>query len=547
MKDEKNEKDEIVIQAIPTASLQDAESSQEFLAAEHALTFWPALRQHWPTVAWALFMNLATILKGIVYQDGGVVKGIVGLDVFKQNYGYEHEGRYILAARWLSAFNYANLLGAIVGALFAGLAYDRFGPRIVLTGCSCLSIGFIFVQFFSQTPAQLFVGELINGCVIAFYPICASAYVGEVTPLPLRGFAATMTNLAFSIGSLIASGILKGTTSLASDWSYRIPIATQWALPCIMLALVPFCPDPPYWLCRQGRPEAAAASLRRLTVRGGAIGPRLAHIQETLRLEASFQQPTTARSLECLQGPNRRRLLICVMAYSMQAFTGNVFFINYAVHFMETAGLNASHAFSMNLGLSALGLLGTILSWPLLAYVGRRTMYMTGCSALALTQLLIGVLDVVPRRTGTIWAQCALMLACTLVYDVSLGPFCYVLLAEVSSMRLRGVTIGLATVSCFVWSVVFAVAIPYAMDADEGDWGGKLAFLFAGTSLVCAAMCFWWLPETQGRTFEELDAMFEQGVRSRRFRRCVVVIGEEGRGAVVAMREEGGGRRGGGY
>lgn len=58
MKDEKNEKDEIVIQAIPTASLQDAESSQEFLAAEHALTFWPALRQHWPTVAWALFMNL---------------------------------------------------------------------------------------------------------------------------------------------------------------------------------------------------------------------------------------------------------------------------------------------------------------------------------------------------------------------------------------------------------------------------------------------------------------------------------------------------------
>ncbi|RAH77139.1 MFS alpha-glucoside transporter [Aspergillus japonicus CBS 114.51] len=531
------DKDEIVIQAIPTASLQEAETSQEFLAAEHALTFWPALRQHWPTVAWALFMNL--VRSASMIPDGGVVKGLVGLDVFKRNYGYEHEGRYILAARWLSAFNYANLLGAIVGALFAGLAYDRFGPRLVLTGCSCLSIGVIFVQFFSQTPAQLFAGELVNGCVIAFYPICASAYVGEVTPLPLRGFAATMTNLAFSIGSLIASGILKGTAALASDWSYRIPIATQWALPGIMLALVPFCPDPPYWLCRKGRPEAAAASLRRLTVRGGAVGPRLAHIQETLRLEASFQ-PTTTRRLECLRGANRRRLLICVMAYSMQAFTGNVFFINYAVHFMETAGLNASHAFSMNLGLSALGLLGTVLSWPLLSYVGRRTMYLTGCSALALTQLLIGVLDVVPRSTGTVWAQCALMLACTLVYDVSLGPFCYVLLAEVSSMRLRGVTIGLATVSCFVWSVVFAVAIPYAMDADEADWRGKLGFLFAGTSLVCAAMCFWWLPETQGRTFEELDAMFEQGVRSRRFRRCVVVIGEEGRGrVVVAMREEG--------
>src|SRR2546423_434698 len=84
---------------------------------------------------------------------------------------------------------------------------------------------------------QLFAGQLINGCIIAFYPICASAYVGEVTPLVLRGFAATMTNLAFSIGSLIASGILKGTETMDSQWSYKIPIATQWALPCIMLLL----------------------------------------------------------------------------------------------------------------------------------------------------------------------------------------------------------------------------------------------------------------------------------------------------------------------
>ncbi|PYH49812.1 uncharacterized protein BP01DRAFT_6877 [Aspergillus saccharolyticus JOP 1030-1] len=92
--------------------------------------------------------------------------------------------------------------------------------------------------------------------------------------------------------------------------------------------------------------------------------------------------------------------------------------------------------------------------------------------------------------------------------------------------RPTGYAIGLATVSCLVWSVVFAVVIPYAMDADEGNWGGKLGFLFAGASFVSAGMCFWWLPETQGRTFEELEAMFEQGVRSRRFDRCVVVIGE---------------------
>ena len=434
----------------------------------------------------------------------------------------------MLAAQWLSAFNYANLLGAIVGALLSAVAYDRFGPRIMIAVCSVLSIAFIFIQFFSHSPAQLFVGQLVNGCIIAFYPICASAYVGEVTPLVLRGFAATMTNLAFSIGSLIASGILKGTEPINTVYSYKIPIASQWALPCIMLSLVYFVPDPPYWLCRKGRYTDALASLRRLATPSVDVSHKLAHIRETLRLEESFQGGRP-HYLECFRGPNFRRLTICVMAYSMQAFTGNVFFISYAVHFMELAGLDASDAFSMNLGLTAIGFIGTCISWFLLSYIGRRTMYLFGCCSLAVALFAIGAVDLAPRadnatRVAATWAQCALMLLCTFVYDLSLGPFCYVLLAEVSSARLRGFTIALATVACFVWSVVFAVVIPYAMNEDQGNWRGKMGFLFSGLAGLSAVWCFFYLPETRGRTFEELDVLFERKVDSRRFSRYKVDI-----------------------
>ncbi|KAL4877825.1 general substrate transporter [Aspergillus karnatakaensis] len=510
-----------LVQVLPAdADLHEAELSYEFSKDEHSLRFLDAARRHWPALAWGMFMNLATVLKGI---DGGVVKGLVGLDVFKQTYGYNNNGTYMLAAQWLSAFNYANLLGAILGALLSAVAYDRFGPRLMIAVCSVLSIGFIFIQFFSHSPAQLFIGQLVNGCIIAFYPICASAYVGEVTPLVLRGFAATMTNLAFSIGSLIASGILKGTEPLETTLSYKIPIATQWALPLIMLTLVYFCPDPPYWLCRKGRYADALASLKRLTTPSVDPSHRLAHIRETLKLEESFTA-ANPHYLECFRGPNLRRLTICVMAYSMQAFTGNVFFISYAVHFMELAGLDASDAFSMNLGLTAIGFIGTCISWFLLSYIGRRTMYLFGCISLSILLFAIGAVDLAPRDTAATWAQCALMLACTFVYDLSLGPFCYVLLAEVSSARLRGFTIALATVSCYVWSVVFAVVIPYAMNEDQGDWRGKMGFLFAGTAALSAVYCFFCLPETRGRTFEELDVLFERGVPSRRFEGCRVEI-----------------------
>ncbi|KAJ5111278.1 hypothetical protein N7532_001813 [Penicillium argentinense] len=520
-----SEKHVTVVQHIPADASEEAELSYQFTKEEHVLGWWDAMRLHYPAIGWGILMNLATILKGI---DGGIVRSLVGLPIFKEIYGYNHNGKYIIAAQWLSAFNYANLLGAIIGALLSGIAYERFGPRWMTAGCCVLSIAFIFVQFFSHTPAQLFVGELMNGCIIAFYPICASAYVGEVTPLVLRGFAATITNLAFSIGSLIASGILKGTESMDSKWSYKIPIATQWALPCVMLVLVPLCPEPPYWLCRKGRYEDARTSLRRLGTPSVDVSKKLAHIRETLRLEESHRGEKLGY-LDCFRGANFRRLLICVMAYDMQAFVGNVFFLSYAVHFMELAGLNSSDAFSMNIGLTALGLLGTCISWFLLSFVGRRTMYLYGCSMLAVLQLLIGAVDLAPRQKSATWVQCGLMLACTFVYDLSLGPFCYVLLAEVSSAKLRGFTIALSTVTCFVWSIVFAVVIPYAMNEDQGNWRGKIGFVFSGLAMLCAMYCFWFMPETKGRTFEELDILFERKVPSRKFKYFKVNIDVSGR------------------
>ncbi|KAJ5762961.1 hypothetical protein N7533_001642 [Penicillium manginii] len=520
-----SEKQTTVVEYISSSDREDAELSFEFSKQEHALGWWDAMRLHYPAIGWGIFMNLATVLKGI---DGGIVRSLVGLPVFKETYGYNNNGKYIIAAQWLSAFNYANLLGAIVGAVLSGMAYDRFGPRWVTASCCVLSIAFIFLQFFSHSPAQLFIGELINGCIIAFYPICASAYVGEVTPLVLRGFAATMTNLAFSIGSLLASGILKGTESMDSKWSFKIPIATQWALPCIMLLLVPLCPDPPYWLCRKGRYEDATASLRRLGTSALDTPKKLAHIKETLRLEKSHPGERS-NYIDCFRGSNLRRLMICVMAYDMQAFTGNVFFLSYAVHFMELAGLDASDAFSMNIGLTALGLLGTCIAWFLLSYVGRRTVYIFGCSTLAVVLFAIGAVDLAPRQLSTTWAQCGLMLLCTFVYDMSLGPFCYVLLAEVSSAKLRGLTIALSTVTCFIWSIVFAVVIPYAMNEDEGNWRGKIGFLFSGLSFLSALYCFWCIPETKDRTFEELDILFDRNIPSRKFKHFKVDVDVCGR------------------
>jgi MFS family permease len=174
-------------------------ASVQHTEREHHLGFWKAARLYYPAALWVLYVNLATVLKGL---DGGITGSLIGLDPFKKKYGYLYDDSYVVSAAWVSAFGLANNVGGVCGALLSGYFYERFGPRKMIAACSISSIGIIFIQFFSETPAQLFTGQLLNGMIIAFFPICASAYTAEVCPLALRGVMASLTNLAFSQSTL---------------------------------------------------------------------------------------------------------------------------------------------------------------------------------------------------------------------------------------------------------------------------------------------------------------------------------------------------------
>lgn len=209
---------------------------------------------------------------------------------------------------------YAGLVGNAVGSMMAGYGYDILGPRTTLGLCCLGSIGSIFLQFFSSTVEVLFAGELLNGIIVGFYPVIASAYIGEVMPIVLRGVVGSIVNLAFVIGQLVASGVLKGTNTIDNKWAYKIPFACQWLLPVIIIALIFFCPTPPYWLARRGRVDDAERSLERLSTKAVDSKAWLANVTETLRLEADIGGGYNY--VECFRGTNLRRLIISIMVCS---------------------------------------------------------------------------------------------------------------------------------------------------------------------------------------------------------------------------------------
>lgn len=76
-KDNKDVDDYVDVDSLQT----EQEKSMQYTETEHSLTFWKALQLHYPAVLWGLFINLATVLKGM---DGGIVGSLVGLDPFKE-------------------------------------------------------------------------------------------------------------------------------------------------------------------------------------------------------------------------------------------------------------------------------------------------------------------------------------------------------------------------------------------------------------------------------------------------------------------------------
>lgn len=136
-----------------------------------------------------------------------------------------------------------------------------------------------------------------------------------------------------------------------------------------------------------------------------------------------------------------------------------------------------------------------------------------------LLQLLIGILDCVPGRpSSVIWAESALMLVWNFFYDISVGPICFVLLSECSATRVRSKTIATATAAQGILGIIMTVAIPYMINPAEANMQGKLGFFFGGLAALCLLWSFFRVPETSGRTYEELDLLFDWNVPARKFK-----------------------------
>ncbi|OCK84182.1 MFS sugar transporter-like protein [Lepidopterella palustris CBS 459.81] len=474
---------------------------------------WNAVKEYKKALLWASFVALSAIMWG---YDVLIGAGLLSSPKFRQDFGYEYKGAWVLQAKWQIAFNTASSVGGFVGCLAMGYIADHFGRRLALGAACCVSCAAIFAQVFANQNGVLLLGKLLNGLSLGSYLTISSSYAAEVCPIVLRGLSTSGVNLFMGIGQLIANGVVKACGSRTDRYAYRLPFALQWIFPAIILCGLYWCPESPVWLVRQNRDDDAARSLARLSYKD--VDSALAVIRTT-NIHENELSDQAASYADCFKGTDRRRTEIAMGAFAVSQLTGCVFIIGFSTYFFELAGLSNDNAFSLGLGVGVLGIVGNMFSWFFINSVGRRPLFLWGCCGLLLLLLLVGILDVVPSKgNGNVWGQSICMIIFNCVYFLSVGPIAWALYAEVSSSRLRSRTVGLGIVVQNLFGVLIPTVIPYLLNPDEANLKGKIGFIFAFTTAVSIVWVFFRIPETAGRSFDELDAMFAARVPTRRFR-----------------------------
>lgn len=296
----------------------------------------------------------------------------------------------------------------------------------------------------------------------------------------------------------------------------------QWLWPLPIMIGVLFAPESPWFHVRKGNVEEAKKSLGRL------ISPRHAEsasfsIENTIAMmihtnEIEKQSSTEASYKQCFEGVDLRRTEIVCLVMLIQTACGSGL-IGFSIYFFQQAGLTTNGAFNMGMVQYALGAAGTILSWFTMNWWGRRTIYCWGLFILFALLLVVGLLGLPPPvENGPLgWAIGGVLVFYTFVYDLSIGPVCYSLVSELSSTRLKAKSIVLARIGYNLASIVNNVLTPQMINPGAWNWGPKTGFFWAGVCAICFTWAYFRLPEPKGRTYGELDVLFENKVSARKF------------------------------
>lgn len=433
---------------------------------------------------YAIYVSGVAALGGLLFgYDTAVIAGTV--EFLQKRFNLSD-----LALGWTVS---SALVGCMAGAWLAGGMADRIGRKKSLLVCAALFFASSVWSAIPSSAGELALARILGGIGIGAASMLTPVYISEISPTKMRGALTTLNQCAVLVGMVLVY-LVNARLSMMGDEAWRVTTAWRWmfgsgAFPAaVFFTLLFFIPESPRWLALKGRMTEAMRVLEKTG--------------DLVKIE-SLKASSDARSRlsECFHPPLRKTFLIGAGLAVLQQITGINIVMYYAPRIFSSAGIETASAIGHSVFIGLIMLLFTFAAMFLADKAGRRPLLLI--SAFGMTAGLFGL--------GWAYSQAAsggnpsTLLAWVLLYvaafSIGMGPLVWTVIGEVFPNRIR--TQAASACVLLLWLANFAVSqfFPWLLSTFEY----RVFWLFGAICLLAAGFIWLLVPETKGRSLEDLE------------------------------------------
>jgi SP family arabinose:H+ symporter-like MFS transporter len=436
------------------------------------------------------FLSMTAALGGLLF--GFDISIITGAGPFlKQHFNLDD-----LRLGW--AFS-SLLFGCILGSVVAGRLTDLFGRRGVLLFVAVLFALTTVATGLAPSFPLFIVARFLGGIAVGGVSIVSPMYVAEVSPPALRGRLCAFYQLSIATGVLV-SYCINYLLRDAGDWNWRWMFMTGVIPSAVFVLMLLRAPETPRYLFKAGRRQEAFGLLRRISGEAQA-NVEIAEIEESLATSQGSWR-------ELWQPGIRRALAVGFVLAILVHFSGINTFIDYAPIIFQSAGWKMDAALFSTFVIGCTNFLLTLVSFWVIDRYGRKPLYIVGSLGMTAVLLLLVVAAAMDRFTGV--TVLVLVMAFIAFFASCIGPVFWTLVPEIFPNRIRGTAMIVPVLTQWLANAIAILFFPMAFH----QIGKVPTFCFLALMAVLQALFTWrFVPETKGRTLEEIEDLWNAGRR----------------------------------